>query len=85
MSAPGDTTAPALVRLADLPDRVRAVVVAVDEAYQGYARRRLLDLGLTEGTTIQPVLQTFAGDPRAYRVRGTTIALRRDQAQQIVV
>ena len=38
---------PAVVRLADLPDHARAVMVAVDDAYQGYGRRRLLDLGLT--------------------------------------
>ena len=32
----------------------------------------------------RPVLRTFAGDPRAYRMRGTLIALRRDQAQQVL-
>jgi hypothetical protein len=31
------------------------------------------------------VLKTFAGDPRAYDIRGTLIALRRDQASQILV
>jgi len=30
-------------------------------------------------------LRTFSGDPRAYRVRGTTIALRSSQAQQVLV
>jgi Fe2+ transport system protein FeoA len=71
--------------LAELPDRTRAVVVALDMAFQGYARQRLLDLGLTEGTIVEPVLRTFAGDPRAYRIRGTTIALRRDQASHVLV
>ena len=52
---------------------------------QGLTRRRLLDLGFTPGTRLRPVLQTFVGDPRAYRVRGTTIALRRDQASVVIV
>jgi DtxR family Mn-dependent transcriptional regulator len=34
---------------------------------------------------IYPELQNFFGDPRAYRVRGTLIALRKDQAAQIWV
>jgi len=74
-----------VVHLADLPDDCRAEVVALDEACQGFSRRRLMDLGFTEGATIRPALRTFAGDPRAYDVRGTTIALRRDQASQILV
>jgi len=52
---------------------------------QGFTRRRFLDLGLTPGTIIFPELQNFFGDPRAYRVRGTLIALRKDQAAQIWV
>ena len=44
-----------------------------------------MDLGLTPGTLIFPELQNFFGDPRAYRVRGTLIALRKDQAAQIWV
>ncbi len=74
-----------LVRLADLPDAEDAEIVSLSPACQGFTRRRLLDLGFTPGTRIRPVLRTFAGDPRAYRVRGTTIALRRDQSDAIVV
>jgi Fe2+ transport system protein FeoA len=44
-----------------------------------------MDLGFTEGARIRPALRTFVGDPRAYEVRGTTIALRRDQASQVLV
>lgn len=74
-----------VIRLADLPNDRSAAVVGLDEACQGFGRRRLMDLGFTEGATITPFLQTFAGDPRAYRVRGTLIALRRDQAAQVLV
>ena len=74
-----------VVRLSDLPDDRVAEVVTLDEACQGFSRRRLMDLGFTEGARIRPALRTFSGDPRAYDVRGTTIALRRDQAAQVLV
>jgi len=74
-----------LVPLMTLKDRAQAEIVALDEACQGFTRRRFLDLGLTPGTAIYPELTNPFGDPRAYRVRGTLIALRRDQAAQIWV
>ena len=73
------------VPLTELSHDQRAEIVTLDEAVQGFTRRRFLDLGLTPGTTIYPELQNFFGDPRAYRVRGTLIALRKDQAAQIWV
>jgi DtxR family Mn-dependent transcriptional regulator len=73
------------VSLVDLAHDQRAEIVTLDEAVQGFTRRRFLDLGLTPGTLIYPELQNFFGDPRAYRVRGTLIALRKDQASQIWV
>ena len=63
----------------------RGEIVSLDDAVQGFTRRRFLDLGLTPGTMIYPELGNFFGDPRAYRVRGTLIALRKDQAAQIWV
>lgn len=71
--------------LSDLPDGVRAEVVALDESCQGFTRRRLLDLGITPGAQLEAEMRNFFGDPRAYRVRGTLIALRREQAAQIWV
>jgi len=73
------------IRLPDLPDDALAEVVGLDDGCQGFSRRRLMDLGFTEGAHIQPVLKTFAGDPRAYRIRGTVVAVRRDQAVHVVV
>lgn len=82
--ASGELPAPVL-RLSDLPNKIPARVVGLDEACQGFSRRRLMDLGFTDGATIRPFLRTFAGDPRAYEVRGTLIALRNDQASQVLV
>lgn len=73
------------ISLADLPDAQPAEIVHLDDAVQGFTRRRFLDLGLTPGAIIYPELGNFFGDPRAYRVRGTLIALRKDQASQIWV
>lgn len=72
-------------RLSELPVGATAEIVALAPECRGYTRRRLLDLGFTPGTRLSPVLDTFAGDPRAYRVRGTTVALRREQADHILV
>ena len=73
------------VSLAELSHDQRGEIVMLDDSVQGFTRRRFLDLGLTPGTTIYPELGNFFGDPRAYRVRGTLIALRKDQAAQIWV
>ena len=73
------------VSLADLSHDQQAEIVMLDDAVQGFTRRRFLDLGLTPGTTIYPELGNFFNDPRAYRIRGTLIALRKDQAAQIWV
>jgi DtxR family Mn-dependent transcriptional regulator len=82
----GDTSEAAdVLRLSALPLDQEAEIVSLSPTCQGLTRRRLLDLGFTPGTRLRPVLETFAGDPRAYRVRGTTIALRGDQSSVVIV
>lgn len=46
-------------------------------------RRRLLDLGFVPGSAITPLYRGVFGDPTAYSIRGTTIALRSFDATQI--
>ncbi len=83
---PGMQTAPTgIIPLWRLHHKQNAEIILLDEGVQGFTRRRFLDLGLTPGTLITPELQNFFGDPRGYRVRGTLIALRKDQAEQIRV
>ena len=48
------------------------------------AVRRLEDLGLTVGTRVCLWLESPLGDPRAYRIRGTVIALRREDAAMVM-
>ena len=52
---------------------------------QSTERRRLLDLGILPGTRIENVMPSPLGDPTAYRVRSSVIALRREQAQLIEI
>lgn len=74
-----------VMTLSRLPAGSSAEIVALDPSFRGFGRRRLLDLGFTPGARIRSDLATFAGDPRAYRLRGTTIALRREQSDRVLV
>lgn len=49
----------------------------------GNIRRRLLDLGLVKGTRITPVLKSPSGDPTAFEIRKTLIALRKEDSSLI--
>lgn len=71
--------------LADLHKGVVAEVVEIDSNCRGFSRRRLMDLGLTPGAKVSVVLDNTFGDPRAFRIRDTTIALRAEQARLIWV
>lgn len=72
-------------RLGSLEPGERATVLRIDDACQGLTRRRFLDLGITPGAEIEVVMRSAFGDPVAYRVRDTLIALRREQANWIWV
>ena len=50
-----------------------------------HMRRRLLDLGFSKGTQIKCVQHSPSGDPTAYMLRGTVIALRKEDASHIIV
>ncbi len=52
---------------------------------QGSARRRMLDLGLIKGTRVESLRKSPLGDPIAYGIRGTVIALRSEEASTILV
>ena len=48
-------------------------------------KRRLLELGLIQGTKIKPVFKSPLGDPTAYEIRGTLISIRNEEANRIIV
>ncbi len=48
-------------------------------------KRRLLDLGVIEGTIIKCVLKSPFNDPLAYLIRGSVIAIRKEDVKKIEV
>jgi DtxR family Mn-dependent transcriptional regulator len=66
--------------LSGLKPGQRGRVLGLSPACRGPERRRLLDLGFVPGTEVAADMSSPGGDPIAYRVRGTLIALRREQA-----
>ncbi len=69
--------------LTHIPIGATAFVVALYA--DGNIRRRLLDIGLTEGAAVTCLYAGPAGDPRAYLIRQAVIALRSEEADQIEV
>lgn len=72
-----------MMTLDQLKPSASAIVVALTS--EGAERRRMLDLGILPGTRIEAVMRSPLGDPVAYRVRGSIVALRQEQARQIQV
>lgn len=50
---------------------------------KGFMRRRLMDLGFIPGATVTVLQKSPLGDPIAFRVNETTIALREEESSQI--
>ena len=66
------------MNLSELP--LNTVGIVNDLNCNGNVRRRLLDLGLVKGTKITPVFKSPSGDPTAYEIRKTLIALRKEDS-----
>lgn len=62
-----------------------AEVVSIARTCIGLQRRRLMDLGIVRGSRIRAELVSFSGDPVAYLVKGSLVALRRKQSSQIYI
>jgi len=58
-------------------------VIRISRFCRGSQRRRLMDLGIVPGTVITMELASVSGDPKAYKIRGAVIALRKEQADLI--
>ena len=52
---------------------------------QGNIKRRLLDLGFIKGTEITPILISPSKYTRAFYIRGSNIALRKEDAKNVLV
>ncbi len=83
--AEGDIFDEQLRRLDGLSLGERAEIAGLLPTCRGLERRRLVDLGFVPGTPISVDLQSPYGDPTAYLVRGASIALRREQAERVLI
>lgn len=72
-----------IISLYDLPVNTIGTIEYLDCI--GSIQRRLLDLGMIRGTKIIPLFKSPAGDPIAYSIRGSVIALRKEDALNIKV
>lgn len=52
---------------------------------QDSTRRRMLDLGFINNTLVESLRRSPSGDPTAYQIRGAVIALRSEEAANIIV
>ncbi len=74
-----------LETLASLHPGEFADVVRLSPACRGLERRRLMDLGVVPGTRVALERRGLTGGLSAYKVRGTVIGLREEQARMIGV
>ncbi|WP_158839267.1 metal-dependent transcriptional regulator [Polaribacter sp. L3A8] len=73
------------MRLSNLESNQKALIIGVSKECRGENRRRLLDLGFVKGATVNVDLLNPLGDPKAFLIKGTAIALRKDQAVKILI
>ena len=69
--------------LCDMKVGDKAIVTKV--ATNDNIKRRLLDIGLIDGTKVECLLKSPLQDPSAYLIRGAIIAIRKDDCKDIEV
>jgi Fe2+ transport system protein FeoA/Mn-dependent DtxR family transcriptional regulator len=57
----------------------------VEIAGSGKHQRRMLDMGFVPGAEVSTVRKAPLGDPIEYRIKGTAVALRREDADTVLV
>jgi len=74
-----------LGRLSSLKENETASIIGLSKESRGENRRRLLDLGFVKGAKVSIDLLNPLKEPTAYLIKGTTIALRNNQASHILI
>ena len=72
-------------RLSSLSENQNAKIIGISKECRGENRRRLLDLGFVKGADISIDLLSPLQNPKAYLIKGTSIALRNSQASHILI
>jgi DtxR family Mn-dependent transcriptional regulator len=71
--------------LSDLDIGQQAEIAGISPNCRGQQRRRLMDMGIVPGSLISAQLKSASGDPIGFRVMGTTIGIRKQQADLIFI
>ena len=74
-----------IARLSSLGKDESAKIIGLSKECRGENRRRLLDLGFVRGATVSIDLLNPLGDPKAFLIKGTAIALRYNQSSKILI
>jgi len=72
-------------RLSSMLENETAKIIGISKECRGENRRRLLDLGFVKGADISIDLLSPLQNPKAYLIKGTSIALRNSQASHILI
>ncbi len=70
-------------KLCDLCPGETATITRLNTS--GDMRRRLIDLGFADKSTVSCVLKAPLGDPKAFMIKNTVIALRHEDSKNICI
>lgn len=68
-----------------LKDAAVGMTVRIDEVGESELKQRLLTMGLIPGTHVEILRSAPLGDPIAIRLRAYNLALRKNDAEKILV
>ena len=71
------------MKLTELKRGESAKIVRIGKI--GQLKKRLVDMGITAGETIKLERNAPLGDPQEYIIKGTGIAIRKEDAQNIEI
>jgi len=74
-----------LIRLSRLKKNEKGKVVKLSGNLRGLLRQRLMDLGFVRGAVVQVYMYAPLGEPVAYDIKGSTVALRKEEADKILI
>lgn len=73
-------------KLGELKRGQKGIILSVGCPDDAVFQQRLMEMGLLEGSWVEVIHEApFGGDPIAVRVRGALIALRRNEANSVLI
>ncbi|MBK7104387.1 MAG: ferrous iron transport protein A [Ignavibacteriae bacterium] len=61
----------------------KAFINYIDESHPSF--RRIIEIGFTPGQEIELISSSIFNDPLAFSLRGTMIAIRKNEAESIIL